>query len=271
MGKFDGILLCSDLDDTLLDSEKIVSQKSIDAIEYFKNEGGIFTFITGRHHLGINGVLRQVQPNTIIGCLNGCSLYDHILQKTIMEVELSNRYVEVLDFITENFEHIGFEVMTHQKVWICKENPLITRHITLEHLTRYECDYRDVPGKLGKVLLVGETEKIDELIPAIEKLGYADTFDFVRSSTHYYEILPKGANKGNLLKEIARYNGIDMSRTIAAGDNDNDLQMLQYAGCGFAVANATDNAKKAADRITVSNTQSAIAQIIDDIDNGLIF
>ncbi len=271
MGKFDGILLCSDLDETLLDDEKNVSQKNIDAIEYFKQNGGIFTFITGRTHRGISGALAQVEPNTIIGCLNGGALYDHKLQKTVMEVELSKRYVEILDFLDKGYPNIGFEVITHQKSWICKDNPLVTRHISIENLPRLECDYRDVPGSLGKILLIGEIEHIDEIIPAIAKLGYDDTFDFVRSTRHYYEILPKGANKGNLLKQIAKHNGIDMSRTIACGDNDNDLQMLEFAGCGFAVANATQNAKKAAHRITVSNNESAIAQIINDLDKGLIF
>ena len=50
MGKFDGILLCTDLDETLLTTDKKVSKENYDAIEYFKKEGGKFTFITGRVH-----------------------------------------------------------------------------------------------------------------------------------------------------------------------------------------------------------------------------
>ena len=258
MGKFNGVLLCSDLDETLLNDDKVVSKENIDAIEYFKQNGGIFTFITGRTHRGIGVVLSQVEPNTIIGCLNGGSLYDHKLQKTVMEIELSKRYVEILDFLDKNYPNIGFEVITHDKSWICKDNHLVTRHINIENLPRLECDYHDVPGKLGKILLISEMEYIDEIIHAIAKLGYDDIFDFVRSTRHYYEILPKNSNKGNLLKEIAKR-------------NNNDLQMLKYAGCGFAVANAVEDAKKAADRVTVSNNDSAIAKIIDDLDKGLIF
>lgn len=48
MGKFDGILLCTDLDDTLLTTDKRVSDENSKAIEYFKSEGGLFTFATGR-------------------------------------------------------------------------------------------------------------------------------------------------------------------------------------------------------------------------------
>ena len=48
MKKFDGILICTDLDGTLLNGDSAVSKENLDAIEYFKAEGGIFTFITGR-------------------------------------------------------------------------------------------------------------------------------------------------------------------------------------------------------------------------------
>ena len=48
MGKFDGILICTDLDGTLINSSEKVSKENLDAIEYFKANGGLFTFVTGR-------------------------------------------------------------------------------------------------------------------------------------------------------------------------------------------------------------------------------
>ena len=64
--------------------------------------------------------------------------------------------------------------------------------------------------------------------------------------------------------------GIDPRRTIAVGDYDNDIGMLRTAGLGVAVANATEAVKAAADMITVSNEQHAIAAVIDHIEkNGL--
>lgn len=271
MGKFDGILFCTDLDDTLLDKEKNVSKENLEAIEYFKSNGGLFTFVTGRTHLGIGGVLNQVEPNTYIGTLNGGSIYDHKQNKNIMEIELGEGFVEILEFVDKEFCDIGFEVMCHDKCWICKTNDLVIKHITHEKLPLITCDYHNVPGKRGKVLLVGEIERINQLVEALKTHPMAERFDFVRSTRHYYEILPKGSHKGNLLKEIAKLNNIDMNRTIAVGDNDNDIKMLEFAGCGYAVENANENAKKVADRITVSNLDSAIAKIIDELDKGLIF
>ena len=83
-----------------------------------------------------------------------------------------------------------------------------------------------------------------------------------------YEILPKGASKGNLLPHLAAILGVDMSKTIAVGDYYNDVSMIRSAGVGVAVANAVDEAKAVADIVTVSNEESAIAKIVAMIDRG---
>ena len=62
--------------------------------------------------------------------------------------------------------------------------------------------------------------------------------------------------------------GIDMEKTVAIGDYDNDISMFRAAKLGIAVENACDAAKKAADLITVSNEEHAIAQVIYNIENG---
>ena len=96
-----------------------------------------------------------------------------------------------------------------------------------------------------------------------------DKYDFIRSERALFEILPKGVNKGLSLKKLAEYLKIDISRTIAIGDYDNDVAMLKAAGCGIAVANASKAALDAADMVTVSNEEDAIARVIQDLDSGL--
>ena len=71
------------------------------------------------------------------------------------------------------------------------------------------------------------------------------------------------------LKKLAEYLKIDISRTIAIGDYDTDVAMLRAAGCGIAVANASQSALEAADRVTVSNEEDAIARVIQDLDSNL--
>ena len=79
MKKFNGILIATDLDGTLLRKDKSVSDENKKAIEYFKENGGYFTIITGRPMAVNHAICEEVNPNAPIGCLNGGGIYD--LQK----------------------------------------------------------------------------------------------------------------------------------------------------------------------------------------------
>ena len=83
------------------------------------------------------------------------------------------------------------------------------------------------------------------------------------SATVLIEISPISDNKGEAVKYLANYYGIPIEKTIAMGDNLNDLPMVKIAGLGVAVANATEKLKQAADFISVSNNDGAVAQIIE--------
>ena len=78
--------------------------------------------------------------------------------------------------------------------------------------------------------------------------------------------MPKGASKGQALGKLAEILGINLNRTIAVGDDNNDISMLKAAGIGSAVENAVEEVKAVADYITVSNNHHAIADIIGKLD-----
>ena len=83
MGKFDGILICTDLDGTLYKNDKTISAENKSAIEYFKNEGGYFTFITGRIAAGAKIVNDIIKANAPCGCVNGGGIYDYRTEKLL--------------------------------------------------------------------------------------------------------------------------------------------------------------------------------------------
>ena len=91
----------------------------------------------------------------------------------------------------------------------------------------------------------------------------AEQFDFIQSTSEYYEILPKGAGKGALMLRMADMFGISHEKTVAVGDNINDVSMIEMAGLGVAVANATPEAKAVADLVLdTTNEQHAVADLI---------
>ena len=270
MGKFDGYLLGTDLDGTLLRKDKTISDENKAAIEYFKSEGGIFTFFTGRLPIGARPVLEHITPNGYVGCANGAGIFDAKTEKLIWSMTLADGVKDLLAYVDEHLPEVGFEVTTDQ-IYFSKKRPQTEKHRIDEHLPDIVCDYRTFDEPIVKILFGVDARLVDKLIETINSHPNAGLFDYIRSDHEYFEILPKGASKGALLKKIAELHGIDMKKTIVAGDNDNDVSMLEVAGRGVAVSNASPAAKKAANYHTVSNEEHAIARIVKDLEEGKLF
>jgi len=88
----------------------------------------------------------------------------------------------------------------------------------------------------------------------------------MRTNPEYLECYHLRAGKGGALAALARHYGIDQELTMAIGDNYNDLSMLQWAGCGVAVANAAEEIKAAADWVSSrTNDEAAVADAIEHL------
>ena len=129
----------------------------------------------------------------------------------------------------------------------------------------------EIEDSIAKITFCSEN---DEEILAVEKALKEHTsskdFDFILAEKTLFEILPKGVSKGVAVKKLAEFLSVDINKTIAIGDYNNDVSMIKTAKIGVAVKNACKEALNAADYITVSNDENAIAQIINDLENGII-
>ncbi|MBQ9784989.1 MAG: HAD family phosphatase [Clostridia bacterium] len=269
MKRFEGILICTDLDGTLLGSDRRVSDENLAAIRYFQERGGRFTFVTGRMPSCMTDIYSTVRPNAPVGCINGGGVYDGEAKKYIYTKELDRSALELARDVLRAFPDIGMQIDCFETIWFCRENRSMElfRKITGVPNLRVEID--DVKEPIAKVVFgSSDIALIDELRAFCAAHPDADRYDFVRSEKTLYEILPKGVNKGAVLPHLAAYLGISPSRVIAVGDYSNDVEMIRDAGVGIAVANALPEVKAASDLVTVSNDEHAIAQIIGDIDSG---
>ena len=122
MKRFQGLLLCTDLDGTLLSSDRTISKENLDAIEYFKAEGGAFTFITGRMPYFVTDLVAAVRPNAPVGCINGGGLYDFSKQSYLYTKELPRTSLELIRAVDEAIEGIGIQINTFDRIYFCREN-----------------------------------------------------------------------------------------------------------------------------------------------------
>ena len=271
MKKFENLLLCTDLDGTLLNDEKQISKENLDAIEYFKSQGGKFTFITGRPPTISFDTYNKVKPNVPFGCFNGGGLYDGEKDELIWSVLLPKSAEKLLEYVDKDFSKVGIQINTQKNIYYQKESSGTVLFRKITNTPYIYGDFKTIKEPIVKVVFACQNvDYMERFVEALPKHPLCKEFDFIRSELTLCEILPKNVSKGNVLKILADYLKIDIKNTIAIGDYNNDISMIKAAGVGVAVENAVPDAKAAADIITVSNNEHAIAKIIDDIDMGII-
>ena len=269
MGKFDGILICTDLDGTLYRNDKTISLENREAIEYFKREGGYFTFITGRLPYYSVDAYEAVKPNVPYGCINGGGVYDGASGKYIWTYEISREVVELIACVDQQFSGIGIQICCFERTYFAEENEMTNKFRARTGIPNLICNYRDVKEPIGKIIFSSEdSNELSAIEKTLRAHALGEKFDFIRSEKTLLEILPKGISKASALLKLTEHLGIDISKTIAIGDFDNDVAMLKAAHLGIAVANASKSAMDAADMITVSNEEHAIAEVIYGLENG---
>lgn len=262
MGKFDGMLLCTDLDDTLLTTDKRVSEKNLQAIEYFKSEGGSFTFVTGRVPAGARLILDYVRPNAPVVCYNGAAIYDFASEKFLWKLSLPDEAADVVEFMKKGFPACGIEICSEDRIYFARHNRLTREHRRLENFPDNFIDYRRIEQEWIKVIFMVEEDEIPAVKNALLSSEWAERFDFIRSSPWYYELLPKGSSKGGGMLRLAELCGILPENTIGMGDNDNDLSLVSMAGTGVAVENAVEEVKRAAAHIAPDNNSDAVYETV---------
>lgn len=271
MGKFDGYLLCTDIDGTLVADNQTVSMENTQAIEYFKREGGKFTIASGRIWTSMARFFTYARPNLPVVSHNGAVVYDLENRKIVYEKVLPKSAFEVVEYVDQKFGFSGIEIYTADALYFCKQNDRTNQHFDFEKLNYIEKKYQDIREPWQKVIFVQEPEQTLQLKKDLEQSEYYAKYSFVQSAGPFYELLHKNACKGDALLHLASMEGIKPAHIVAIGDNDNDVSMLCTAGISYAVENAHPAPKAAAKYMAPSNNDSAVAYAVEQLERSLTF
>ncbi len=254
MGKFDGILICSDWDGTLFDGES-VPKASVDAIKYFQENGGKFTLCSGRPPFYIKKMSSCVKPNTYALALNGTVICDvetgEIIRERFVDDDIYRVATELLS-VNVKIKQLGVFIKgTSEYFWVTPEE-FLTR---AEELKRYP---------VYKVTLKTEIEEDgDILIAAAEKIEKG-IYSVLRSSRGYAEIILTDSSKGQAARYLKEHIGARL--LVCMGDYENDISMFECADVSYAPENAIPEIKALATHVTVSVADAAVAKVIEDIE-----
>ena len=264
MKRFEGMILCSDVDGTLIDEQNKVPKENIEAIAYFQSQGGKFMLATGRIPEAVIPVLDNIRLDFPCICHNGCSIYDFNKKEYIATTALSKSAEAPTREIMKLFPESGVEIMTNEGIYVLKQTFATDRHISFEKVTSKNApSFEAISATWLKILFAQTSEDTTKMQKAMEHSPFQKDFNMLRTHQYYYEIYHKSASKGNGIRQLFSLYHINPEYFYAIGDNDNDLEMLSMAGTSAAVANAAPSVKQAATRImTRSNQEGGVAEFI---------
>ena len=269
MGIFDGCLLASDIDGTLLLSDYL-PQANIDKIEYFISEGGAFALATGRTAGAVSSVTSRIKNLSPSIVANGSVIYDFNNDFALYEqfVPQEDRYI--VKKVLENCDTVGIEIHSGKTVLVVNSNQETIDHEKYENLTAISLDYNEALSyNWNKVLYLfsdqQEAQKVKEIISQCEHNSqFVDTTAIIDDRRrYYYEHVPKNISKATTLKVLCEKLNVKKGCCYAIGDYFNDLEMIKTADIGAALIDSPDEVKGVATTIVGSAKNGAVAEFID--------
>lgn len=252
-------VIFSDIDGTLLNSRHHVSPYTKEVLNEAHKAGHKLVLASGRAYDGMITIFNELPFTPIAATLNGAYIVDEdrsVIFKSPMKRELLLRLEEKFSELSVDYfyfygEHWG---SGSDNKYVRRELEVIKSQALIKPLSVLEFE-------VEKVLAI--VEDGDEVLIELRK-SFPDLV-IAKSAPNYIEITNGSIHKGNAVDKVTEYFGLTNADAIAFGDYDNDIEMLKVAGISYAMSNATENTKKAAKRIGLSNDEDGVAKALVEI------
>ncbi len=260
-------LIALDIDGTLANSQKEISQKNIDTLAEAVRQGAQIALVSGRPTFGIvptakmlgldkiGGYILSFNGANIINCATGDMLYQNVLTPQHVAAICQQAVQLGVTAITYNTD--ALYTTSEQNIYVQKEAFLNKMPVVevpdLVQATTFPT---------AKCLLVDDPEKLVQ-VEALMKEKFPN-LSIYRSEPYFLEIVPKGIDKAFSLQILLDNLGWTSQNLLSCGDGFNDLSMIQYAGMGVAMKNAQEVVKAAANYVSpYTNDEDGVAHTIE--------
>lgn len=266
-------LIAIDLDMTLLDRNKNISSRNKKAIELAKQKGVNIVLCSGRILKGVMyfakilGLCDQV----VVAC-NGAIVRDLKKDKDVYYVGLENqKSLAIARICKENdiYYHYYFQdtmiarKLDYSSKFYYEKNKELPEEERINIIIDDSENTLKACGNLITkfVIIDKDVEKVDRVRKIIER--EIPGVETTKSDINILEVMKEGVNKKRALEFVCSYLGIAPEEVMAIGDNENDLQMIEFAGLGVAMENAIEELKEIADYVTKSHEDDGVARAIE--------
>jgi Cof subfamily protein (haloacid dehalogenase superfamily) len=265
-------LICVDMDGTLLNNEKKISERNLKAINEAHSKGARFVVATGRIFVSAHYYGEIIGVKTPIIASNGAYIREKDMEKAIYEEYLDKEEcMEILKLLKKHkvmpqfysTDTIYTEEIKHSALIYSKANETLpkNRQVTIEIINQWEKLLEENINLIKVMVIDDDKARVENAKKDFVELK---RFEVVSSMDGCFEIMKKGTSKGEAVKKICDYYGISRNEVICMGDNENDLSMIKFAGLGVAMGNAKEFVKKQANYVTFSNEDDGVAHVIEE-------
>ena len=265
MGKFDGVLLVSDFDDTYLPGGRDVPERNRTALRYFLSEGGLFTIATGRAHRTFAPHLHLAPVNAPVVLSNGSALYDFQADRMILQTMLPDTAPEDLGDVLARFPTLGAEFYHGEDIYVHNPNYITDAHMRKVGTEYTVCPFAQMPRPWTKVILQ-EEHPVGLQVQKYILDTYGGEYEAVFSNHYYLEITRKGSTKGGMVDELVKHLHLDPAKVYCVGDNQNDIPMLRRSAIPFAPGNCAQEVKDWGARLLCSCEEGVMGDIVEILD-----
>lgn len=272
-------LIAFDLDGTLLKDNKELTPRTLKALCQAAEAGISLVPTTGRLYDGVPEEIRTLPFIRYVIGANGAQVYDAQEKRTIHRAEMNREEIQRFFDASQNATAItgcyknGKAYMSRtdmDKMEAYSPGNGLFRmmrriYLPVEDLKTFLLESEETVQKL--MLFFADLEERRRVLAHMEEA--LSDLSVSSSVINNIEVNTGEANKGAALRFLGEYLGIKREEMAAFGDGSNDITMLMEAGTGFAMKNACQEAKEAADKVTLSNEEEGVAFEIERMLQGI--
>lgn len=263
-------LLALDLDGTLTNGQKVITPRTLAALQAAQERGTRLVLASGRPTRGIAPLAEQLDLARYGGYVlsyNGGKIIEWDSQRVVHEQTLTLDLVrrlyayaqrEDLPLVTYSTtgiitDHVGNEFLDEEAR---------INQMPVEHVPNFLEAVEALPFLPTKCLIAGPPDRLAALTEEMRQ-AFEGEMEVFRSAPFFIELPPLGIDKALSLQRLLEHLGLNAAQLMACGDGYNDLSMLRLAGCSVAMANAEEEVKAAAHHITTSNEEDGVGVAVE--------
>jgi Cof subfamily protein (haloacid dehalogenase superfamily) len=265
--------ICTDIDGTLLDSNRQISARTKNAFSKLPVDFPII-LASSRMPAAMTHLLDELdRPNNPLICYNGGYVLGiHASQNTHKPINSVSIPLDDCATILDMAKGFSIHVSLYSAdewyapqmdKWTRKEEQATKVPTVISSGNKVFEKWKTAGWGAHKVMCMGDAHEIEQLFNSLWK-AFGSSLHLYRSKDTYIEIAPKSISKASALALVLNSNfDITLSEVMAFGDNYNDVDLISAVGMGIAVENARDEVKAVANEITAKNTADGVAIAIE--------